>query len=108
MDALDDYLTKELERVGLVDLEPRELKPTWVSNKGDYATIAKCLYHLLVHSQVLVLGRKIRSWIHKSRISHHFPIFIEFLGNNDKRGNPFKFNPMWVLEKYFKFLIYTH
>lgn len=105
LDPPIDYINSKLERVGLVDLEPYDLKPTWFNNSVGDAMVAKNIHRFLLHSQLLTDGGRVHSKINKTHLSNQFPIFFEIAEESDKLGVPFKLNLAWVLEEDFKQLI---
>lgn len=50
---LPKYFFNELERIGSIDIEPVEIKPTWVDNRVGVYFVEKRLDKFLLHSQIL-------------------------------------------------------
>lgn len=102
LDQLVKYFTDERERVGLVNLEPSDLNPTWMNNMVGVLVVSTQIDLFLLHFQLVDNGGRIQSWVHETQLFDHFPIFISFAEDNEKLGSPFKFNSVWVLEEDFK------
>lgn len=51
----------ELERVGMVDLEPCDLNIPWINNKVGVDVMAKRIDMFLLHSYLLTNGRSVYS-----------------------------------------------
>lgn len=82
----------------MVDFEPVEIRPTWVYNRAGQVVVAKRLYDFLLHAQILLHGGQIKTWVDKSRLSNHIPIFLELDEENGKPRYPFIYNTTWELE----------
>ena len=70
----------------------------WVNNRVGDDVVAKRPDRFLIHSWLLVNGERFRSWINKTCLSYHFPIFLELAKDNGKPSAPFKFNHAWTFK----------
>lgn len=86
LEPLVEFFNSKLERLELVDLEPFEIRPTWVNNKTRPPVVAKRMDRLLIHSQMIGGGSRMRSWIHKLYFSYNVPIFLDISEENAKPG----------------------
>ena len=53
MDILVDYLFHEIEELGICDLEPLIMNPTWRNNCIGYGGISKRLDRFLLDKEIL-------------------------------------------------------
>lgn len=81
------------------------MKSTWFNNRVGDTAVAKIFDRYLLNSHILTNGGRVHSWVHKTRLSDHFPIFLKVAKENEKPRAPFKFNLDWALEEYFKQIV---
>jgi hypothetical protein len=53
VDPLSHFFLNKLELLGLVDVEPVSLSPTWSNNRSGHAGVHKHLDRFLVHHSLL-------------------------------------------------------
>jgi hypothetical protein len=92
-DRLVEFFVKKNEWEGLLDIEPAEVNPTWVNNHAGFEGIVKHLDLFLLHSSLIDSLSIFRPWVDDSRLSNHFPIWIEIGSGSEKSKAPFKYNP---------------
>jgi exonuclease III len=95
-DPLADYFSNILITMGLVDVQPTQLAPTWRNGRVGLAGISKRLDRFLIDENILGNHSKIRSWIINSSISDHNPICLQIEKTSQKFTPPFKFNSSWI------------
>jgi hypothetical protein len=88
-----------------VDIEPIKLRPTWNNNRSSRDVDAKRLDHFMILDTLIQKVEKFRTWVGGTRLSDHFPIWLEFENHGSKLGDPFKFNPRWITEDEFQAII---
>jgi len=91
--------------IGLMDVLPTKILPTWSNNQIGDAYIAKRLDRFLISENMLGLNLQIKHWISRGGESDHKPIFQYFDPATEKHMGPFKLNLHWLqhqplIEKY--------
>jgi hypothetical protein len=90
-----------LEDVGLFDVEPIEMKPTWRNKRIRDERIAKTLDRFLVSEPLLDDTIRIRQRVSSGGESDHFPVLLEMASAEKQPPIPFKLNPGWLEEEDF-------
>jgi hypothetical protein len=63
VDYLLGYFLKKIEEVGMLDIEPTKLSPTWRNKRTSEAHIAKRLDWFLISKAFLKEAIRIRQWV---------------------------------------------
>jgi hypothetical protein len=79
--------------VGLLDIEPSKLTPTWTNHKIGEARIAKNLDRFLVLEDFLEEALKIHQWVSVGGNFDHYLVLLEVVPAMGKPPSPFKLNP---------------
>ena len=93
LDHLCHYFSHFLNSSNLVDLAPQELGPTWRNGRPGSEGISKRIDIFLASIHLIPFLNDFKYWIHPSKFSDHFPVFLEIKGNDENTKCPFKFNP---------------
>eukprot|EP01018_Ginkgo_biloba_P004890 Gb_27684 [translate_table: standard] len=95
-DPLSGYFLKKLEVVGLLDVEPAKLSPTWRNMRVGVDNIAKRLDRFLISDYLFNDKIRIRKWVSSGGGSDHFLLFLELELVGKTPPSPFKFNATWL------------
>jgi hypothetical protein len=104
-DPLSDYFSNMLQDVGLVDLPPTHLSPTWHNGRTGEVGISKRLDRFLLDGNLITSQCLFRTWTINSTISDHNPICLQIDFSRRKDCAPFKFNSSWISDPDFNSLI---
>lgn len=77
LDNLCAYLYDFFEDLGLNDIAPIPLSPTWCNDRLDDGKISKRLDRFMLSDRLLSNLHKFRTWSILSTISDHLPIILE-------------------------------
>jgi endonuclease/exonuclease/phosphatase family metal-dependent hydrolase len=105
VDPLMDFFHHILSEVGLSDLSPLKLSPSWRNKRTGEDCIAKRLDRFLISDKILNQPLHFRQWIGSGGESDHSPIFFDIVGVRENPLSPFKFNWMWEKEEIFQTLV---
>jgi hypothetical protein len=105
LDSQSFYFSELFSKMGLVDILPFHLSPTWRNGRSGSAGISKRLDRFLIHEDLLGSFDKCRSWTINSVISYHNPICLQLEESSDRYPSPFKFNRAWLTEPDFILLV---
>jgi hypothetical protein len=94
-----------LGELGLLDITPIKLSPTWRNKRIGEDYIAKRLDHFLISENLVESPLLFRQWVGSGGESDHHPIFLEVAGRSKKPAIPFKFNSSWLKEEEFLALV---
>jgi hypothetical protein len=72
----NQLLSKFLDQVGLVDVEPQKLTPTWCNRRVGDDRVAKRLDIFLLADEFLDSFDLVRQWVAFGGESDHFPILL--------------------------------
>ena len=95
-DPLGPYFLSLFSDHNLVDVAPPCAGPTWRNGRMGEEGISKRMDHFLLSEQLISSLPKYRAWVHRSGISDHFPIILEWIGQQNPRAYPFKFIHTWL------------
>jgi len=104
-DPLSSYFNTLFRNVGLVDMKPIDMGPTWRNGQATEAGISKRLDRFLVVDSLLPRLWKYRTWHTNSLISDHLQVTFQIEMEDTKRNYPFKFNHHWLEIPYFQSLV---
>jgi hypothetical protein len=76
-DCLLRLFLKKLEEVGLLDVEPTKLTPTWTNRRIGEAHIAKRLDRFWISKSILKEATRIKHWVSLGGELDHHPIMLE-------------------------------
>ena len=93
------------EDVGVVNLAPFPLRPTWRNGRVGEDGIAKRLDRFFLNEHFLGELFRSRAWTVNSLISYHNTICLQLQGTGYLPKFPFKFNHAWLKEPDFKSLV---
>jgi hypothetical protein len=105
VDSLSDFFVHKLEEVGLIDVAPIKISPTWRNKRLGEDYIAKRLDRFFISNSLVEEPLLFRQWTGSGGESDHFPIFLEIAGASRKPTSPFKFNSAWLKEESFLKLV---
>ena len=71
-----DFFHFHIEAVGLVDVKPITIKPTWINKRNGFYSVSNRLDRFMVSDAVLQGVDRYRSSIDSNRCSDHNPIFL--------------------------------
>jgi len=92
LDPLADFFNDLFDAAGLVDVSPRQMRPTWRNGRVGDAGISKRLDIFFINHHFLEGKFRSRSWIINSLISDHNPVCLQLESSNFLSRYPFKFN----------------
>ena len=104
-DELLYFFRQALARVGVTDIPPPKLFPTWRNHRTGGSYISKKLNRFLIVDPLTESMDRIRQWVGGFGDSDHNPILLEIAHGGDKPPSPFKFNGDWLNLEDFKNLI---
>ena len=96
LDPNSDYFLDLFNSVGLVDVAPPTIGPTWRNGRSGEEGICKRLDRYLISNALLPHLGSFRTWTHRSLIFDHFPILLEWNHPKGPFNYPFKFNRSWL------------
>jgi hypothetical protein len=91
--------------MGLLDIAPTKICPTWRNKRMGEDYIAKRLDRFLILGNLVESPLIFRQWVGSRGESNHHPIFLEVVGGSRKSMSPFKFNSAWLKEEEFLNLV---
>ena len=77
MDPLSDFFTKLLAGLGLIDIAPMALIPTWSNRRIGFDSICKRLDRLLLSMDFLDRDFILKQWIGLGGNLDHQPVFLQ-------------------------------
>ena len=101
LDPLAPFMFNLFHEVGLVDVEPSHLGPTWRNGRAEEVGIEKRLDRFLLFENLEGVVNQYRSWVFPLNVSDHMPIVLQLDTCMDMIKYPFKFNPIWLEEEDF-------
>jgi hypothetical protein len=105
IDPMADFFSNLLQSIGLIDLHPSVMSPTWWNGRSGSLGISKRLDHFLLASNLLETQYNYRSWVFASTISDHNLICLQVDGHSRNVTPPFKFNSTWLDDPDFNSLV---
>jgi hypothetical protein len=91
--------------LGIIDIPPIKILPTWRNMRTGDARVAKILDHFLVHESLFDYPLQLKQWIDSGGDSDHYPIWLELDFGPKKPAIPFKFNTTWLEDEDFQNLV---
>lgn len=91
-DSLSSYFINKLEKVGLLDIKPTKLTPTWINKRIGYACIAKILDHFTLSKSFLKETIRICQWVFIGEDSYHCLVLLEVDPTQGKLASTFNMN----------------
>ena len=88
----ENYFKYKVEGVGLVDLEPVTLFPTWRKDRVWKVRVSKRLDRFFISKHLLNELYRIQAWLQPRGSLDHNPILIQMERHNENPTRPFKFN----------------
>ena len=79
-----------------MDVAPPCAGPTWRNGRIGEDGISKRLDRFLLSEQLISSLPRYRAWVHRSGLSDHFPIVLDWLDQQKPSAYPFKFNHSWL------------
>jgi len=95
-DPLAGFFRDFMEEMGLIDICPVPMSPSWRNNRVDSDGVAKRLDRFLLTEQLVGKVDKYRVWHEHSIISDHVPVCLQLDVESHDSHYPFKFNHMWL------------
>jgi hypothetical protein len=84
MDNLVEFIIPTLEYVGLLNLQPPKLMPTW-RNMGIFGhNISKRLDNFIIYQSLLVINIRVQQWVSMGGDSDHSTILFELAPSSPK------------------------
>jgi len=105
LDPLADYFFGLFDAVGLVDVIPKQLGPTWRNGRVGGDGVSKRLDRFLINNHFNEGKFRSKSWTINSLISDHNSICLQLESSNFVSKYPFKFNHAWLKEDDFVELV---
>ena len=96
VDPLGPFFSKLFSDHHLVDVAPPFVGPTWRNGRMGEDGISKRLDRFLLSDQLISSLPRHRVWTHRSGISYHFPVLLEWKEHLNPCAYPFKFNQSWL------------
>ena len=96
VDPLSDFLSRQLDGLGLVDIAPAFFLPTWSNRRIGNENICKRLDQLLISVDLLDCDFYFRQWVGCGGVSDHRLVFLQVANNDTIPCSPFKFNANWL------------
>jgi hypothetical protein len=81
-----------MEEVGMLDIEPAKLSPTWMKKRIFEALIANKLYQFIIYEGFLEEAIRIFQWVTSREDSDHSPVLLKVSLAQEKPYGPFKLN----------------
>jgi hypothetical protein len=107
LDPLTDYFSHYFDTLGLLDLYPVKLQPTWQNLRTGDARIAKRLDRFLLTEEMVDSLGLAHQWVASGGESDHNPIILELSGRVRRTPNPFKFFEGWLKDPDYQALVRT-
>lgn len=105
MDELSDFFRHRLSQVGVTNVPPTKMTPTWRNRRMGEDFVAKRLDRFLITDPLLELVDRIRQWVGGLGDLDHNLIILEIAHGGEKPLIPFKFNGDWLKQPDFINLI---
>ena len=105
VDLLINYFFSKISRGILFNIEHVKLRPTWKNKRIKPYRIKKRLDRFLTSKKFVEISLRVREWVGSRQGSHHYPIFLDMVGDSQKLTNPFKFNSSQLSDEGFKAII---
>jgi len=95
-DPFTVYFTHYLDNLGLLDLLPVKLQPTWRNLRTSDSRVAKHLDRFLLSEDMVDSLGLAHQWVASGGELDHNMIVLELRGNTRRTPNPFKFFKGWL------------
>lgn len=105
VDELSNFSCQNLSWVGVTDVPPIKLTPTWQNHRMGESYVNKRMDQFLIADSLLESIDRICQWIGGFDNSNHNLILLEITHGGEKASNPFKFNGDWLNQEDFFNLI---
>ena len=96
LDPLASHFKLFFDSLGLLDIAPTYVGPTWRNGRVGEEGINKRLDRFLLYSSSIPSLKVHHMWIHHVDISDHYPIDLEWNKSIGYFKFPYKFNRSWL------------
>ena len=107
IDPLHDYFCRLFENVGLNDIIPTFLFPTWLNGRLGNVGIAKRLDNFFMKDILCHTLERLKSWTIDTGVSNYKDVVLEMDSERNLKGYPFKFNSVFLEDDSFCNLVKT-